>query len=185
MKKVMIADDSRPMVNMLRYLLESGGYSITCAQDGDEALMKLRGSRYDALVTDLAMPKMNGIELIRNIRLKNKYLPIVVLSAMETIDTAVEAMREGADDFVRKSTEDLGETLRFVIERTMERKKEERRLDIYESILPICMHCKKIHYKPDDGNETWVTIEEYFDYKRSGIDFSHGICPECLKKYYS
>lgn len=184
MKSVLIADDSAAVIYLVTSLLESGGYDVTAVENGKEALKKLIGTKCDAVVTDLKMPEMDGVQLIREIRRRDHYLPIVVLSGIGNIDIAVEAMREGADDFVRKNTEDLGQTLLFVIERAIERKDAERRLEIYESILPICMHCKRIRYKPDKRQEAWITIEEYFGYKRSGIDFSHGICPECLKKHY-
>lgn len=184
MKHVLIADDSILIIAMVTSLLKDGGYHITSVKNGKEALEKLNESEYDAVITDIRMPEMDGVELIREIRVRNNYIPIVVLSGIEHINTAVEAMRAGADDFVRKNTESLGKALLFVLERAIERKNKERRLYIYESILPICMHCKKIRHKVDDKKETWSSVEEYFHHKKSKIDFSHGICPECLKKHY-
>lgn len=185
MKHILIVDDSPVAIHMVESILENGGgYDVKAVTNGKEALRSSLGVRYDAVVTDLRMPEMDGVQLIKEIRLRNNYIPIVVLSGIEHIDTAVEAMREGADDFVRKNAEDMGKTLLFVLERAIERKIAERRLDIYESILPICMHCKKIRHDSDNNKETWFSIEEYFNYKKTGIDFSHGICPECLKKHY-
>jgi len=84
---------------------------------GKAALQNVTGLKYDILVTGLNIPKMNGLELIENIRLRNNCVPIVILSNTKSIETAVEAMRRGADDFVVEKTENLGETLLFVIER--------------------------------------------------------------------
>jgi len=152
---------------------------------GKAALQNVTGLKYDILVTGLNIPKMNGLELIENIRLRNNCVPIVILSNTKSIETAVEAMRRGADDFVVEKTENLGETLLFVIERAIQLKRAERRLQIYESNLPICMHCKKIRYERENNKRVWVSIEEYFNQKMSGVIFSHGICPECIKKYHS
>ncbi len=183
MKQALLAYDSGSVVRMVASLLEGGGYEVTSVGDGRAALQNVMGLRYDVLVTGLNIPKMNGLELIRNVRLRNNCVPIVALSGTESIEMAVEAMRIGADDFVPKKAGELGKRLLFVIERAIERKRAERRLQIYESNLPICMHCKRIRHELEHKQCSWVSIEEYFNQKMSGIDFSHGICPECIKKY--
>lgn len=184
MKQALLAHDSPSIVRMVTSVLESGGYEVTSVGNGKAALQNVTGLRYDVFVTGLNIPKMNGLELIKNIRLRNNCVPIVVLSGTESIETAVEAMRIGADDFVPKKTGGLGKALLFVIERAVERKTAERRLHIYESNLPICMHCRRIRYEIEHKKYAWVSIEEYFNRKMSGIEFSHGICSECIKKYY-
>ncbi|MFH1672378.1 MAG: response regulator [Pseudomonadota bacterium] len=184
MKQALLADKSPSIVHMVTSFLESSGYEVTSVGNGKAALQNVTGLRYDVFVTGLNMPKMNGLELIKNIRLRNNCVPIVVLSGTESIEIAVEAMRIGADEFVREKTKDLGKTLLFVIERAIARKAAEKRLQIYESNLPICMHCKKIRYEMEHQKHAWVPIEDYFNQKISGIDFSHGICPECIHTYY-
>ncbi len=185
MKQSLLVHESPAIVHMVTPFLKSGGYEVTCVENGKAALQNVTGLKYDILVTSLNIPKMNGLELIENIRLRNNCIPVVILSDTESIETAVEAMRIGADDFVSEKIENPGKTLLFVIERAVQLKRAERRLQIYESNLPICMHCKKIRYKRERKKYTWVSIEEYFNQKISGIDFSHGICPECINKYYA
>jgi len=185
MKQSLLVHESPSIVRTVTSLLEVGEYEVTCVKHGKAALQNVTGLKYDILVTGLNIPKMNGLELIENIRLRNNCVPIVILSNTKSIETAVEAMRRGADDFVVEKTENLGETLLFVIERAIQLKRAERRLQIYESNLPICMHCKKIRYERENNKRVWVSIEEYFNQKMSGVIFSHGICPECIKKYHS
>ena len=184
MKQLLLVHESRSIVHTVTSLLENGGYEVTCVENGKAALQNVTGLKYDILVSGLNIPKMNGLELIENIRLRNNCVPIVILSNTKSVETAVEAMRIGADDLIAEKTDDFGKTLLFVIERAIQLKRAERRLQIYESNLPICMHCKKIRYKRENNKDTWVPIEEYFNQKMSGVDFSHGICPECIKKHY-
>ena len=184
MKQSLLVHESPSIVRTVTSFLEGGGYEVTCVKHGKAALQNVTGLKYDILVTGLNIPKMNGLKLIKNIRLRNNCVPIVILSNTKSVETAVEAMRIGADDFVAEKTENLGKALLFVIERAIESKRAERRLQVYESNLPICMHCKKIRCEREHNKCAWVSIEEYFNQKISGVDFSHGICPECIKEYY-
>jgi DNA-binding response OmpR family regulator len=185
MKQSLLVHESPSIVRMVTSFLEGGGYEVTCVENGKAALQNVTGLKYDILVTGLNIPKINALELIENIRHRNNCVPIVILSNTKSVETAVEAMRIGADDFVAEKTENLGEALLFVIERAMQSKRAERRMQIYESNLPICMHCKKIRCERENNKYAWVSIEEYFNQKMSGVDFSHGICSECIKKYHS
>ncbi len=184
MKQLLLVHESPSIVRIATSFLEGGGYDVTCVENGKAALQNVMGLKYDVLVTGLYIPVMNGLELIENIRLRDNCVPVVILSSTESVETAVEAMRIGADDFIVEKTENLGKVLLFVIERAIQLKRAERRLQIYESNLPICMHCKRIRYEGENNKDTWVSIEKYFNQKISGVNFSHGICPECIKQYY-
>ena len=184
MKQSLLVHESPSIVRAVTSFLEGDGYEVICVENGKAALENVTGLKYDVLVTGLNIPKMNSLELIENIRRRNNCIPIVILSNTESVETAVEAMRIGADDFVSEKDENLGKALLFVIERAIQLKRAERRMQIYESNLPICMHCKRIRYEKENNKCAWVSIEEYFNRKMLGVDFSHGICPECIKKYY-
>lgn len=184
MKQSLLVHESPSIVRTVTSLLESDGYEVVCVENGKSALQNVTGLKYDILVTGLNIPKMNGLELIDNIRLRNNCIPIVILSSTKSVETAVEAMRIGADDFVAEKTENLGKALLFIIERAIQLKRAERRMQICESNLPICMHCKRIRYEMENNESAWISIEEYFNLKISGVDFSHGICSKCIKKYY-
>jgi DNA-binding response OmpR family regulator len=184
MKQSLLVHESPSIVCTVTSLLEGDGYEVICVDNGKSALQNVTGLTYDVLVTGLNIPKMNGLELIENIRLLNNCVPIVILSNTKSVETGVEAMRIGADDFVVEKTENLGKALLFVIERAIKLKRAERRMQLYESNLPICMHCKRIRYEGKNNKYGWISIEEYFNLKMLGVNFSHGICPECIKKYY-
>jgi len=180
--EILAVDSSLTVIGMITAVLERLGHHVTPAENGAAGLQIVRGLRYDAVITELHLPGMSGLELIKSIRRVDNTIPIVVLSSIESIDMVVEAMREGADDYVRKSAEDLGKTLPAVVERCVGNKKRQRRLQVYDAILPVCAYCKKVRYL-QDKEYVWVSMEQYFNEKKSGIDFSHGICSECLKKF--
>lgn len=182
MAEILLVNSSPPVTSMITDILERFKHCVTIAENATAALQIVRGLRYDAIVTELDLPGMSGLELIKNIRRQDNTIPIVVFSGIESVDIAVEVMREGADDCVRKNVEDLDKKLPAVVERTIRRKKTERRLQVYDAVLPVCVYCKKVRYLR--GSEyVWSPMEQYFNEKKSGIDFSHGICSECLKKF--
>lgn len=92
-KRIMIVDDSATVRQVLRLTLDNAGYQVIQAEDGQEALDLLDGQSIDMLITDLNMPKVDGIELIRQLRQMDHYrfIPIIML----TTESAEEKKREG------------------------------------------------------------------------------------------
>ena len=81
-KKALTVDDSKTMRDMVSFTLKNAGYEIIEAEDGEDAIAKLGGAPVDVIITDLNMPKMNGIELIKNLRgnPSYKFTPILMLT---------------------------------------------------------------------------------------------------------
>ncbi len=102
MTRVLIVDDERKLRRVLQILLEQMGLESVAADSGEEALGILGGERIDLVLTDLKMPGMSGIDLLRRIRERNVDVPVVVLTAHGSIETAVEAMKQGAFDYILK-----------------------------------------------------------------------------------
>lgn len=100
-RRILVVDDEPQITRVLRTTLSSHGYNIRTAADGDEALEVMREWTPDLVVTDLAMPNMEGIELCRRIRAKSA-IPIIVLSVRGEERTKIEALDAGADDYVTK-----------------------------------------------------------------------------------
>ncbi len=100
-KRILIVDDERQITRMLRMAMQSGGYNVSIAGDGAEALERFKSDHPDIVITDLAMPVMDGIELTRAIRLLAP-TPIIVLSVRDTETMKVSALDEGADDYLTK-----------------------------------------------------------------------------------
>ncbi|ANM28641.1 hypothetical protein ABI59_01960 [Acidobacteria bacterium Mor1] len=102
--RILVVDDEAGSREGLRRLLEAWGYEAETAGSGEEALDRIEDGRATAVITDLVMPGLSGLDLIR--RLKADYpLPIIVLSGQGTIEQAVEAIKLGANDFLEKPVE--------------------------------------------------------------------------------
>jgi len=102
MSKILIVDDELNMRLVLSALLKKEGYEIASAADGNEAMDVLKSDGIDAVITDLKMPNMDGMELLR--RMNNKYpdVPVIMITAHGTVATAVEALKKGALDYITK-----------------------------------------------------------------------------------
>ncbi len=101
MKRILVVDDERQITRMLRAALQSSGYEVAVAQHGLEALERIREQPPDLIITDLAMPEMNGVELTQAVRRVSE-TPVIVLSVRDSEAMKIRALDEGADDYVTK-----------------------------------------------------------------------------------
>jgi len=99
---ILIVDDDRTQAETLARVLRLEGYGAVVAESGRDALAELDGGRFDLVLTDLKMPGMDGIELFRKIEEGRPDLPVMILTAHGTIETAIEAVRAGVADFLQK-----------------------------------------------------------------------------------
>ena len=102
MAKVLIVDDEKSIRRTLRDILEFEKYEVEEASDGMECLVKLKQSRYDVVIMDIKMPKMDGMEALERVQILAPDTPVVMISGHANIDTAVEAVKKGAFDFISK-----------------------------------------------------------------------------------
>ncbi len=102
MAKILIVDDDRSIRNTLKNILEFEKYQVDEASDGFECLIKIKRNDYDIIILDIKMPKMDGMETLERIQTLNPDVPVVMISGHGTIDTAVEAVKKGAYDFIQK-----------------------------------------------------------------------------------
>ena len=102
MAKILIVDDEKSIRRTLRDILEFEKYEVDEASDGMECLVKLKRSKYDVLILDIKMPKMDGMETLERIQILSPDTPVVMISGHANIDTAVEAVKKGAFDFIAK-----------------------------------------------------------------------------------
>jgi len=101
--KVLVVDDDPMIRDALAEILSSvGGYVTDVAMNGSEGIEKIKDKPYDIVFTDLTMPQVNGMDLLRETRKINSDLPVVVVTGFSTIENAVAAMKEGAYDFITK-----------------------------------------------------------------------------------
>lgn len=102
MAKILIVDDEKSIRYTLREILEFEKYKVDEAKDGEDALQMLSSSNYDCVLCDVKMPKMDGMELLGKAMELGQNIPFIMISAHGTIDTAVEATKMGAYDFIQK-----------------------------------------------------------------------------------
>src|SRR5215470_4847237 len=99
---ILVVDDERLMASTLAEILENAGYSADTANSGEEALAIIRRSRPDLVISDLKMSGMHGHQLQSEIQRICPDLPVIIITAFGSIETAVESMRRGAFDFLTK-----------------------------------------------------------------------------------
>ena len=102
MAKILIVDDEVPIRRTLRDILEFEGYEVDEAADGLECVAKVQKEKYDVVITDIKMPRMDGIEALERLQILSPETPVIMVSGHGTIDTAVEAVKKGAFDFISK-----------------------------------------------------------------------------------
>ena len=102
MAKILIIDDEKTIRNALRDILEHEKHTVDEAEDGSAGLDKAKKGAYDVVLCDIKMPRMDGLEVLEKLMVHNDELPVVMISGHGTIDTAVEALKKGAFDYIQK-----------------------------------------------------------------------------------
>ena len=100
--KILAIEDDRTVGQYVKRGLEEQRFHVDLAADGLEGLRLASGGQYDLIILDLRLPEMSGIEVLRNLRDRGLTVPILVLTAQDTVDFKVQALRTGADDYVTK-----------------------------------------------------------------------------------
>ncbi|MBI4689315.1 MAG: sigma-54-dependent Fis family transcriptional regulator [Nitrospirae bacterium] len=102
METILIVEDRESMSEMLKETLKSVGYRTIIAKDGIEGIKRLKEERVDLVLTDLKLPKKDGMEVLKAAKDENPLIPVIVMTAFGSVETAVLAMKEGAFDFITK-----------------------------------------------------------------------------------
>jgi DNA-binding response OmpR family regulator len=192
--RILVADDDLTSRDMLSAVLKKSGHDILHAVNGTETLNELLKPDAPRLVLmDWIMPEMDGLDVLKRIReMAREPKPyIIMLTSKSEKSDVVAALSSGADDYISKPF-DLGELraridvgirmveMQELLEVQLYRLREAlEHIKVLQGILPICSFCKKIR----DDKGYWDQVEIYVG-KRSNAEFSHSICPECMKKHY-
>lgn len=102
MKHILLVEDEEGIVQFLKQGLEEEGYEVSFATDGAAGLALFQSQRFDLVLLDWMLPKMTGVEVCKAIRLQNTKLPILFLTAKDTVQETVEGLKSGANDYIKK-----------------------------------------------------------------------------------
>jgi DNA-binding NtrC family response regulator len=119
MSKLLIVDDEAGYRDVLKAIFEADGYSVSSAANGRTALAHLKSKRCDLIVSDVRMPDIDGIQLLKGAREADPEIGVVLMTAFGTVDTAREAFKLGADDFIQKPFNN--DELKTIVRRTLEK----------------------------------------------------------------
>jgi len=118
--KILVVDDEPSILKLLKEALTQWGYQVGCVGTGTEALEAIRTELYDAAITDIRMPEMSGLDLLREIKRHDESIEVIVMTGYPTIASAVEALKEGAYDYLSKPL--ILDELRHLMARVTERR---------------------------------------------------------------
>ena len=123
-KKILVVDDEINILKTLTDLLSSSGYEVVTAMDGKAGIEMAKKAKPDLVLLDIMMPKVSGIELLKQVKSKTKHahIPIIVLSAKSNIETIEEAMKNYADKYITKpyDPKDLLTSIQTALDRSLE-----------------------------------------------------------------
>ncbi|MEQ1681132.1 MAG: sigma-54 dependent transcriptional regulator [Nitrospira sp.] len=102
MEKILVIDDEQSLRDVLSIMLKRAGYAVTSAMDGEEAIELLNKEIFDLVITDLRMPKIDGMEVLKAVKSASPETVVLIITAFASADSAVEAMKQGAYDYLTK-----------------------------------------------------------------------------------
>ncbi len=122
--RILIAEDERDLNRLIKKRLKENGYSVDACFDGEEVLDYLQCAEYDALILDIMMPKMDGIAVLRQLRERENAIPVLLLTAKDSIEDRVTGLDAGADDYLVKpfAFEELLARLRVLLRKPVTQK---------------------------------------------------------------
>jgi len=154
---VLIVDDDESIRDMLSIVLKDENYNVLTAEDGEKALVHLKKSKINLVISDIKMPDMDGIELLNVIKKKNEKIPVIMITGHASTNDAIEAMKIGAEQYITKPF-NIDE-LKVVIEKAIYRKKiEEENIEL-KSKIGSWTEYEKIIGKSKHMLEIFVLIE--------------------------
>ncbi len=100
--KVLLVEDEKKLIGALKYLFEKNNINLDFAEDGEEGLLFAEKDIYDVIILDIMLPKISGLEILKNIRKQKNSTPVLMLTAKDTIEDRVKGLDLGADDYLIK-----------------------------------------------------------------------------------
>jgi DNA-binding NtrC family response regulator len=158
MDKILVVDDEKDIRRALEFVLTREGYTVETASNGLDAVYKIKNDNFALVITDLRMEGMDGFEVLRNTQETDSSIPVIIMTAYGSIESAVDAMKKGAVDYVVKPF--IHEELKLTIKRVLEHSKlslENKRL---RQQLSQQFGCKEIIGISEPISEVFKTVEK-------------------------
>jgi heavy metal response regulator len=154
--RILVVEDEKKVASFIKKGLEEEHYAVDTAPDGENGLYLAEVNTYDLMVLDLMLPKINGLELLRRVRQKGNNVPILVLTAKDSVDDIVKGLDAGCDDYLTKpfAFSELLARIRALFRR--ERAEKEPVLKVGDLTLAVTTH--KVMR---EGKEIELTSKEY------------------------
>jgi DNA-binding response OmpR family regulator len=151
---ILIVEDEAGIVQFLQQGLEEEGYEISTASDGLQAIEIIQKDKFDLILLDWMLPKITGLEVCKSIRIKDKFTPIIFLTAKDTIQDTIEGLKAGANDYIKKpfSFDELVERIKI----HFRNQNEDEILTLGTIEIQLTKHLVLV-----DGNEVSLTQREF------------------------
>ena len=130
--KILVVDDQQQVANTVVEIMSRAGYSATAAYGGMEAVKRFQEGDYQLVITDLKMPEVNGMDLLKTIKGIDAKVPVIVVTGYGTVKKAVEAIKIGAYDFIEKPVD--RDKLELIVERALERYDLSKQLSVFKGL---------------------------------------------------
>lgn len=132
--RILVVDDEKSMREVLRIFLGNEGYDVSVANNGEEAIEAVKKDIFDLIITDMKMPKAGGLELLKSAKQLSPDTVVVIITAFGSADSAVEAMKLGAYDYIQKPFQ--MDEIRLVVKNALEKQKLRKDVTVLQEQLP-------------------------------------------------
>jgi DNA-binding NtrC family response regulator len=185
---VLLIEDNPRYARLVREILDSSDttdFDVVIIENLTDGIDYLANNKVDVVLLDLMLPDSSGLDTFSTLHSKVPDIPVLIQTGLDDESVAVDAVHQGAQDYIIKgeiSESTLVRSIRYAIERQkllLELKEARREIRALSGLLPICSYCKRIR----DTKGDWKKMETYIE-ERSEAEFSHSICPDCLKNNF-
>lgn len=191
---ILLVDDNPINLKVLMNSLEKQEYELLIATNGERAIHIAQKAIPDLILLDIKMPGLSGFKVCRRLKATEatENIPIIFLSALNQIEDKVKAFEVGGVDYIIKPSKEveviarvethlkISRLTKALVQKNKELQEALAKVKTLSGLIPICANCKKI--RDDEG--FWHQVEVYVR-DHSDANFTHSVCPECVKKLYS
>lgn len=169
-EKILVVDDEQTVCNSIKKILSRKGYVVENSLNAEEAMIKMKNTSYDLVITDMKMPKISGLELLEIVKDYYPELEVVLITGYASVDTAIEAIKLGASDYLPKpfTPDELLEVAEKAIKKrkdkaSLEQKTDEKEKTVYGSGFDFIIKDENIDFEVDKSSSDIVDVDLPFN----------------------